>query len=129
MTLKGVGGSKTLYGEDCRTVIGADKLYGRMFTVSGNGEAKGLMTTAGPLWGGVVLTSKGTAPMAGRSILSALGTTEYSDGSASGTVFTFTGRGYGHGVGMSQWGAFGMAEQGYDYAAILKHYFTGIEVD
>ncbi|MCH5186753.1 MAG: SpoIID/LytB domain-containing protein [Oscillospiraceae bacterium] len=129
MTLKGAGGSKTLTGDNCRTVIGADKLYGRMFTVRADGEARGIMTTAGPLWGGVVLTASGTAPMAGGSILSAAGVSEYAGNSASGSVFTFTGHGYGHGVGMSQWGAFGMAEQGYNYIDILKHYFTGITVE
>ncbi|NLB33358.1 MAG: stage II sporulation protein D, partial [Tissierellia bacterium] len=36
--------------------------------------------------------------------------------------------GYGHGVGMSQWGADGMAEQGYNYKEILKHYYTGVEI-
>lgn len=35
------------------------------------------------------------------------------------------GRGYGHGVGMSQWGAKAMAEQGADYTAILAHYYPG----
>lgn len=39
--------------------------------------------------------------------------------------FCFTTRGYGHGVGMSQWGAKAMAEQGADYAAILAHYYPG----
>jgi stage II sporulation protein D len=36
--------------------------------------------------------------------------------------------GYGHGVGMSQWGANGMAKQGKLYEEILKHYYTGIEL-
>ena len=36
--------------------------------------------------------------------------------------------GYGHGVGMSQWGANGMAKQGKSYEEILKHYYTGIEL-
>lgn len=35
------------------------------------------------------------------------------------------GRGFGHGVGMSQWGAFGLASQGFDYARILQHYYRG----
>lgn len=39
--------------------------------------------------------------------------------------FCFTTKGYGHGVGMSQWGAKAMAEQGADYAAILAHYYPG----
>ncbi len=34
--------------------------------------------------------------------------------------------GYGHGVGMSQYGADGMAKQGYDYKQILKYYYQGI---
>ncbi|HYF93349.1 MAG TPA: stage II sporulation protein D [Symbiobacteriaceae bacterium] len=39
-----------------------------------------------------------------------------------------TTTGYGHGVGMSQWGANGMARAGKTYADILKHYYTGVEV-
>lgn len=38
------------------------------------------------------------------------------------------GRGFGHGVGMSQWGARGMALAGRDYTAILKHFYTGVAV-
>lgn len=36
--------------------------------------------------------------------------------------------GYGHGVGMSQYGAEGMAEEGYSYEDILKYYYTGIDI-
>ena len=36
--------------------------------------------------------------------------------------------GYGHGVGMSQWGANGMAKKGQNYEEILKHYYTGVEI-
>ncbi len=43
-------------------------------------------------------------------------------------TFTFHGRGNGHGVGLSQWGAYGMATLGYDYEAILKHYYQGIQL-
>ncbi len=45
-----------------------------------------------------------------------------------GDVIRFDGRGYGHGVGLSQWGAREMALQGYTYRDILKHYYTGVEV-
>lgn len=40
-------------------------------------------------------------------------------------VWTFSGRGYGHGLGMSQWGAQGMAQAGFSYDDILTHYFPG----
>lgn len=39
-----------------------------------------------------------------------------------------TTKGYGHGVGMSQYGANGYAENGYSYIDILKHYYTGVEI-
>ncbi|MBQ2955341.1 MAG: SpoIID/LytB domain-containing protein [Clostridia bacterium] len=41
---------------------------------------------------------------------------------------TFTGSGYGHGVGMSQWGAYGMAEQGKTAEEIVSHYFRNAGV-
>jgi len=47
--------------------------------------------------------------------------------SADGS-WTFSGKGYGHGVGLCQWGACGMARAGIGYDAILKHYYTGIEL-
>jgi stage II sporulation protein D len=39
--------------------------------------------------------------------------------------FVFKGRGSGHGVGLSQWGAKGMAENGFDYREILEHFYPG----
>ena len=44
-------------------------------------------------------------------------------------TFTFTGGGRGHGVGLCQNGAQGMALQGMGYDQILKHYFTGVEME
>jgi len=40
----------------------------------------------------------------------------------------FTGRGWGHGVGMCQVGAFGMAQRGHSYRDILQHYYNGVEI-
>jgi stage II sporulation protein D len=45
------------------------------------------------------------------------------------TGFTFRGRGSGHGVGMSQWGAKGMAERGFGYKDILEHYYPGTTLE
>lgn len=41
---------------------------------------------------------------------------------------TFSGRGYGHGVGMSQWGAYALAEDGKNATEIVRHYFTGVDI-
>lgn len=43
-------------------------------------------------------------------------------------AFIFTGRGWGHGVGMCQVGAYGLAKEGYSYSEILKQYYTGIKL-
>lgn len=40
----------------------------------------------------------------------------------------FTGRGFGHGVGMCQVGSYGMAQRGHSYRDILTHYYTGVEL-
>lgn len=46
----------------------------------------------------------------------------------SGKSVLFSGFGSGHGVGLSQWGAKGMAEKGYNYKKILKHYYRGAKL-
>jgi len=38
------------------------------------------------------------------------------------------GAGFGHGIGMSQWGAYGFAEKGTDHGAILRHYYSGTQI-
>jgi stage II sporulation protein D len=50
------------------------------------------------------------------------------DGNGRAISYSFTGRGWGHGVGMCQYGAYGLGKMGYKYDAILKHYYTGIEL-
>jgi stage II sporulation protein D len=42
--------------------------------------------------------------------------------------FAFAGRGHGHGLGLSQWGARGMGNMGYNYAQILSHYYPGVQL-
>lgn len=48
------------------------------------------------------------------------------DGNGRAVSYSFTGRGWGHGVGMCQYGAYGLGKMGVKYDAILKHYYTGI---
>jgi len=57
------------------------------------------------------------------SLRSAAFDLSYSDG-----MFRFTVTGYGHGIGMSQYGAKVFADKGSDYAAILTHYYQGAEL-
>ena len=45
-----------------------------------------------------------------------------------GTNVVINTKGYGHGVGMSQYGAQGMAKEGYTYDQIVKYYYQGVEI-
>ena len=46
-----------------------------------------------------------------------------------GASLTFHGQGYGHGVGLSQWGALAMSKKGVGYQAILNFYYRGVSIE
>lgn len=80
-----------------------------------------------------VATPKGALTLTGLEIRFALGLPESLFNVVAGTedggrVFTFYGRGWGHGVGLCQTGAFGMALAGRTHREILAHYYPGTEV-
>lgn len=68
-------------------------------------------------------TIKGTQVRSALGLRSACFTWE-----VSGDTFVFYVTGYGHGVGLSQYGAAAMAEGGADYKEILTHYYSGVEI-
>jgi SpoIID/LytB domain protein len=47
---------------------------------------------------------------------------------ATGATFVITGHGWGHGVGLSQYGAYGYAQHGFTYDKIVAHYFSGTQL-
>jgi stage II sporulation protein D len=82
-----------------------------------------------------VIGTNGTSHVRGGRIRSALGLREQLfvierkfDDNGRVTGFTFHGRGWGHGVGLCQVGAYGLARQGYTHELILKAYYTGIDL-
>ncbi len=52
-------------------------------------------------------------------------TTAQTTTSAASTVLAVSGHGWGHGLGLSQWGAYGYARHGWTYTRILAHYYPG----
>jgi stage II sporulation protein D len=82
-----------------------------------------------------VVGTQGTRQVLGGRIRSALGLREQLfviernyDDNGGVESFTFLGRGWGHGVGMCQVGAYGLAKQGFTYDQILKAYYSGIDL-
>lgn len=73
--------------------------------------------------GGYAITANGVEAVSAATTSSSGGSS-----SASGTVFTFKGTGWGHNVGLSQYGAYSMAQLGYGYKEILEFYYTGVTV-
>lgn len=69
----------------------------------------------------------GNLTLTGQEVREALGlrSTDFTV-QRQGDQFLFTTKGYGHGAGMSQYGAKALAEEGMDYREILQHYYTGI---
>jgi stage II sporulation protein D len=81
-----------------------------------------------------IIGSNGVKTLKGGAIRSALRLREqlfvmnkrYSGSMAAS--YTFTGRGWGHGVGMCQYGAYGLAKMGVKYDEIIKHYYSGVDL-
>ncbi len=82
-----------------------------------------------------IIGSNGVKSLKGGKIRSALRLNEQLfvinkryDSSGRAISYSFTGRGWGHGVGMCQYGAYGLAKMGVKYDAIIKHYYTGVDL-
>ena len=79
--------------------------------------------------GGVITLAVGNDEIKGSyfRVIAGLNSTNFTYSINENTI-VFECKGYGHGVGMSQWGANVMAKEGKSYDEILKHYYTGINI-
>ena len=82
-----------------------------------------------------IITTSGTFNLKGGKIRSALRLKEQlfvmdKRRGSNGRVisYSFTGRGWGHGIGMCQYGAYGFAKMGVKYDTIINHYYTDIDL-
>ena len=134
-------------GDDARmafysTTLGKNVPSLRFTITGGTGGGSGYAVnsasgTLSALDGAAVISGGGTVSRLegeDHAAISASGTADLTGGSSGGRGsasrdgITITGTGNGHNVGMSQYGARAMAEQGHDYIDILEFYFTGIRV-
>ncbi len=140
LRVQGTGGEHIFERERCRTIF-SEATYSQKYTVSkggttsysvvkvatGSGTENKTLTTVSVLSG-----NKTTSAVSGNFVTTdgkakKTYTTQKSD--ADPDTYVFTGEGWGHGVGMSQYGAKGMAEAGFDYEEILTHYYTGTHIE
>ena len=130
----------------CRTFLNLRSIHYTVSSSSGSGSSGGGGSysvngdgTLSSLDGAYAIDGSGSTSKLGSDVYMIDGSGQVSQAVPSGgsgggtstggeTVFTITGSGWGHNVGMSQWGAYAMAQQGYTYLDILTFYYTGIEV-
>ncbi len=129
-------------GSQLRSILGATALKSTWFTVSKKGgkeDLKVYVVSGNSTFpkeidlGNAYIKDSGQAISVNRSAVNrARGLNESiqlkSTYSTDPTSFVFNGRGYGHGVGMSQYGAREMANQGYNYEDIITHYYRGVDI-
>lgn len=101
---------------------------GRFTVVGANGAQKNYPTD-GDASSLQVLGANGTAASAGNGNLFVLNGDGELRAATTDAEFIIAGTGYGHGLGMSQWGAKGLADQGYDYQSILKYYYKNVKIE
>ena len=142
LVVEGSRGTKEMTGNQFRMRMGSIKLKSTQFqTRPLEGEAQATAVTAitangtAPVTQQHAITSDGLVAVDVQNILTADGiqsieTQDHSMDSymaISGDT-TFYGRGYGHGVGLSQYGAINMAENGMGYRDILAYYYPGTHI-
>lgn len=153
VTIEGSRGTKTVTGETCKSLF-YSSTYGKSvrslrFSINGGGPAASsgdaLYASGGVQLSGLsglaAVTSSGTQVLTEDTcaVLSASGTSTVSASSGGGSTtptptsnnngnFVITGTGNGHNVGMSQYGAKAMAEQGFTYREILQFYYTDVTI-
>lgn len=143
LKITGTKGSITYTKEDIRRILGDNGNYlpSRMFTISTSGSSgqgssvayvsSGSSKTTVNVYNSRVVSASGIKSISGSGVVNVIGASGIKTitGNIPAGTYILTGKGWGHGVGMSQEGAKGLAKMGYNYEQILKHYFTGVTVE
>ncbi|MCF6465911.1 SpoIID/LytB domain-containing protein [Clostridium sp. Cult2] len=134
----GTLGEKVLMNSQIRLIFGTTELKSTWFTIQ-KGDSGGVVTSFYAIDGNsdkpklihmnsVHVIDGSFKPSSTRGLTSRFINRDRAVDISDNSSFIIEGKGYGHGVGMSQWGAQRMAESGYSYEDILKHYYNGVEI-
>lgn len=135
-------GQYELSGERLRGIIGTMDLKSTLFTIKTHSDslstpiyvmdARSVNPSIINLNGVSILDGSGMQTTGIRNINAINGRSEsiIIDSLLSNRLerITFLGKGFGHGVGMSQYGALEMAKRGYSYQEIISHYYNGVNI-
>ncbi len=127
ITFVGENGTYTAKKENCRIIL---SLPSQRYTVKkiGGGEIVFYSDKGQLPQDFSVITKDGITKKSGNYVISADGISQRISQQSGETYYQINGHGYGHRIGMSQWGAKGMAEQGFSYQDILNFYYNDIEI-
>lgn len=132
--IKGTKDTKVFERERLRYILGTTSLKSIWYELKTDADIYVKSTLAGSTQltkatGMTVISSTGKAKAentANRIVVKGMSSTK--SYSIVPNKYTFNGKGFGHGLGMSQYGAKGMAEAGYNYEKILEYYYQGAKV-
>lgn len=138
----GTSGEEIITGEKLRTIIGATTFKSTLFSINKEGssdskkvyviDGSGQVAKEVSLSGMYILDGNNNKQVSRNSTnrVRGNGNSTNIEGTlgVKATTFTFEGKGNGHGVGLSQYGAIEMAKLGYNYDEIIKHYYTSVEI-
>jgi SpoIID/LytB domain protein len=123
--------SQTFSADELTKLINKNYSIGRLQAIETGGRGKSGRLTSVKVVGSkksVTIQKELAIRLAFGGLSSAMFTVEVECGEHGPLSFTFNGGGRGHGVGLCQQGARGMALQGHDYLDMLKHYFADIKI-
>ncbi|WP_243141144.1 SpoIID/LytB domain-containing protein [Alkaliphilus pronyensis] len=132
MLVQGTKGEEILKKQKSRFVFG---LRSSCFTIQNGGETDAIAMQASStpqsvnLQGINVITSTGVKKLNSTTNINIYNGKSYNSKKIDKDIFIFNGQGFGHGLGMSQYGAKRMAEMNYTYEDILSFYYTNIKVE
>ena len=98
-----------------------------LITEEQNQQDNELKPEMGSIIGKYVISADGTTKL-NKDKLAIISSKGVSIVDTDSKAYNFEGRGWGHGIGMSQYGAKQMAEEGFTYDEILQHYYTGVTI-
>ncbi|MBM7613878.1 SpoIID/LytB domain-containing protein [Alkaliphilus hydrothermalis] len=131
LVVQGTKGTETMTKEKSRRVFGLKSAWFEVALEGGGTSSVKSSTGEGSvnIKGASVMTASGLKNFNNSTNINLYNGKNYKEIQTGPEVFSFQGKGYGHGLGMSQYGAKKMAEMNLTYDQILTHYYTGVKVE